>query len=203
MENRSLSVAACLISLALLGGPAWAADQGPDSEQQAAWQLRLDKAAALSAEGRARQAEASRILEEKNAACRKKFLVNACLQENQEEYSAAARQGKLLENEGRAIERQVRKEQLSDSDVRRQAAAPQREAELQERQAEVAATREAAANKEATIRADQAKKAVEGEKRKAADAEKLHRKQAAHDARVAEQMRKAAQRASEAGTPRE
>lgn len=190
MENRSLSFAVGLIALALLNAPLSAAESGVSPEQQADWDLRLEKAAALTAEGQARQQEAGRILEEKNIACRKKFLVNACLKKNDEEYTAVARQARQMTNEGKAIELQVKKEQLSDRDLRRQAEIPQREAELRERQAETAANRQATTEREATIRADKEKKAEEGAKRKAAEAEKLRQRQAAHDARVAEKMQK-------------
>lgn len=203
MENRSLSFAVGLIAVALLSPPLSAAESGASAEQQADWNLRLEKAAALTAEGEARQQEAGRLLEEKNIACRKKFLVNACLKKNDEEYMAVARQARQMSNEGKAIELQVKKEQLSDRDLRRQAEMPQREAELRERQAETAANRQATAEREAAIRADKEKKAEEGAKRKAAEAEKLRQRQAAHDARVAEKMQKAPAAPAAAGSTKE
>lgn len=200
MENRSLSLATCLIALAWLAAPALAADvDGASDAQLADWAQRIDQAEALSAEGKARQEEAARMLAEKNAECARKFLVNACLKDNEREYTAAAHQAKRLDNEGAAIKRAVKQEQLNQRDAQHQADAARREAELQGRQTETTAARQAAANREAAILADKAKKATAGAQRKAADAEKLRRKQAAHAARVAEKMQKAEQRAAEAG----
>lgn len=198
MEHRPLSVAACLILLAAFSGPSAAVEDGPSAEQQAAWAARLDKAAALQADGKARQAEADRLHGEQDAACFKKFLVNGCRADARKAHIAAARIGKNLENEGRAIELQVRKEQLSDKDARREAAAPQREAELRQREAETGAARDEAAAREEATRTDKERKAEEGVRRKAADAERQHKKQAEHDARVADKVRKAERRAAEA-----
>lgn len=198
MENRPLSVAACLIALAAFSGVLSAAEDGPSAEQEAAWAARLDKATALQADGKARQAEAERQHAERDAACFKKFLVNSCRADARKDYIAASRVGKNLENEGRAIELQVRKEQLSDRDARRAAAAPQREAELRQREAETGAARDEAAAKEAEIRGDKDRKAEAGVRRKAAEAERQRKKQAEHDARVAEKVREAERRAAEA-----
>lgn len=199
MENRPLSLLAGLIAWLLLGSHALAADSAVGSEQQADWAQRLEKAAALQAEGDARRSEAAKVLGEKNAACQKRFQVNACLKENENEYSAASRQAKHLSNEGLAMERAVRKEQLSERDALHDERAARRQAELPARQAETAAARQAAAEREAELRADRAKKAEAGLQRKAAAAEKLSQKEAAHNARVAEKMQKAQQRAAESG----
>lgn len=198
MENRSLSVAACLIALSAFGFAARAAETGPSPEQEADWEARLEKSAALQADGKARQAEADRIYNEADTACFKKFLVNACRADARKTYVAASRIGKNLENEGKAIERQVKKEQLSDKDARRAAEAPQRAADLELRRDETTTARDEAAAKEAATRADKEKKAAEGVRRKAAEAEKLQKKQAEHEARVAEKMQKAQRKADQA-----
>ena len=203
MENRSLSLSAGLMVFALMSATALAAGEGAVSDQQADWNRRLDKAAALSAEGKAQQAAAGRVLEEKNAVCQKKFLVNACLKDNEKEYTVAARQAKRLENEGQAIERQVRKEQLNEKDAQHQADAARREAEMPGRAAEAAANRNAAETREAKIRSEKATKAEEGAKRKLAAEEKQRQKEAAHNARVSEKMQKAQQRAAETGAAKD
>ncbi|MCB4360094.1 hypothetical protein [Quatrionicoccus australiensis] len=197
MEYRSLSLAACLISLACLAAPALA-DQAVDPALEQDWKARLDKAAALQAEGKQRQAEAARVQALKDAECEHKFLVNSCLNESREEYMVVSRQARLLENEGKAIERQVKKEQLSEHDRQQRAEAPKRAAELQARQTETAALRDEAESREAAIRTDKERKAAEGARRKADDAAKQRRKQQEHAARVAEKMDKAARRAAEA-----
>jgi colicin import membrane protein len=191
-------VAACLIALSAFGFAAQAAETGPSSEQAADWEARLEKAAALQAEGKTHQAEAERIYNEADTACFKKFLVNSCRADARKIYVAASRVGKNLENEGKAIERQVKKEQLSDKDARRAAEAPQRAADLELRRDETMAARDEAAAKEAATRTDKEKKAAEGVRRKAAEAEKLRKKQAEHDARVAEKMQKAQRKADQA-----
>lgn len=197
MEHRSLSVAACLIALAAFSAPSSAAEDGPSAEQQADWEARLAKAAALQADGKARQVEAERRHDEQDLACYKKFLVNSCRDDARKAYRAASRAGKNQENEGKAIELQVRKEQLSDKDARRAAAVPERETQLREREAETAAARQAAAAKEATTLSEKERKAEEGSRRKAADAERLRKKQAEHEARLAEKKQKAERRAAE------
>lgn len=195
MENRSLSLAACLITLVCLAAPV-AAGEGVDPAVQQDWKLRLDKAATLQAEGRQRQAEAERVLAEKNAECASRFLVNSCRDGNQEEYMRAARQARLLENEGNAIERQVKKEQLSERDRQYRAEAPKRAADLQARQAETEAARSEAEARSAAILADKEKKAEAGAKRKAAAAAEHQRKVREHEAKVVARVKQAAERSA-------
>ncbi|RIX48404.1 MAG: hypothetical protein D3M94_05845 [Rhodocyclales bacterium GT-UBC] len=191
-------MAACLIALAAWCGAATAGEDGPSAEQQADWAARLDKAAALQADGKARQAEAERVFAAKDAECQHSFLVNACHSAANKEYIGASRIGKNLENEGKAIERQVKKEQLSDRDARRAAAAPQRLEELRQREAETSAERDEKAARAAATLADKERKAAEGAKRKAADAERLRKKQEEHDAKVAAKKAQAERRAAQA-----
>lgn len=186
-----------LILLLALSFSVQAAEDGPSAELQADWASRLERAAELQAEGKARQAEAERLHAEKDAACFKKFLVNSCRAEARSEFIAASRAGKNIENEGMALERLVKKEQRADSDRRHSEAAPQREAELKQREAETTAERQAIAAEEAATRADKAKKAEEGARRKAAEAERQRQKQEEHAAKVAAQKEKAARKAAE------
>lgn len=193
MEHRPLSLAACLIFLALpvFAGPA---DEVGTAEQRADWAQRLGEAQAMVGDGKSRRAVAAKIRKDKDAECPKRFQVNACLKENQNEYMIVERQARRLENDGQAVERAVRKEQLQERDARQQAERARRTAELPAREAETTAARQEVTANQAEIRADKALKAEAGEKRKAAEAEKLRRKQAAHAARVAEKMKQAPER---------
>lgn len=200
MENRPLSVAAQLILGLALSFSALAADDGAGAEQQADWESRLARAAELQSEGKARQATAEQSYAEKDAACFRKFLVNACRAEAHSAYVAASRVGKNLENKGKAVERQVKKEQLIDKDNQHRAAAPQHEADLQLREADTLAARQAAEADAAAQRADKLRKAEEGSRRKAAEAEKQRKKQLEHEARQAAAQEKAERRAAQAAT---
>lgn len=192
-------MAARLIALLAISCSVLAADGGSSPElQQADWQQRLDGAAALQAEARARQGEADERLEQTKSECFKKFRVNACQEEARAEHMLATREARRLENQGKAAEREVSKEQLADKDKRRAEAARQRAADLRVREAETATARQAGVAEEAAARADKATKAEEGARRKAAEEEKQRKKQADHEARVAEKMRKAARPAADA-----
>ncbi|UCV23064.1 hypothetical protein [Ferribacterium limneticum] len=197
MENRSLSVVAGLIVLLALPFAALAADGAVSAEQQAAWQVRLDKAAALQAESRARQDEADELLARKNTECATKFLINDCRNAAAKEHLKTTREARRLEIDGRAMEREVKREQLSDRNRVQVEDAPRRAADLELRQAESMNARQSAEDKIAAARAAKAAKAAEGEKRKLAEAEKQRKKQADHDARVAQKVREAEQRAAQ------
>lgn len=199
MEKRSFFMAARLIVLLALSCSALAAGKEPGPEQQADWQQRLEQAAALQAEAKARQAAADQLFEQKSAACFKKFLVNACQQEARREQVKVTKEARRLENEGKALERAVKKEQLSEKDRRQSAAMPGRAAERQQREAEVSAESEATAARQAATRASKARQAEERSQQRAAEAAAQRQKQAAHDARVAAQVKDAERRAAEAG----
>lgn len=198
MENRPLSLAACLIILSAFSFPALATDGKPSAEQQTDWQIRLDKAAALQSESRQRKAEADRILEQKNAECSKKFQVNRCRDQARNEHMIATREIRRLENQGKALEREVKKEQLADKDKRNAEMAPLRSADMEVRAAASAEVRQSAEAERAASLAAKARKAEEGAQRKAAEAEKQRKKQEEHDARVAKKMQQAERRAGEA-----
>lgn len=198
MENRSLSVVAGLIALLVLPFAALAADGSVSAEQQAAWQARLDKAAALQAESKARQDEADALLEQRNEVCATKFLINDCRNAAAKEHLKTTREARRLEIDGKAMEREVKREQLSDRNREKAEEAPRRAADLELRQAESMNARQAAEDKMAASRAAKAAKAAEGQKRKIAEAEKQRKKQADHDARVAKKVREAEARAAQA-----
>ncbi|MGB4066231.1 MAG: hypothetical protein WBK19_20580 [Azonexus sp.] len=198
MENRSLSVVAGLIVLLALPFAALAAEGEVSADQQAAWQMRLDKAAALQAESKARQDEADELLANRNAECATKFLINDCRNAAAREHLKTTREARRLGIDGRAIEREVKREQLSDRNRVQAEEAPHRAADLELRQAESMNARQAAEDKMVATRAAKAAKAAEGEKRKIAEAEKQRKKQADHDARVAQKKREAEQRATQA-----
>lgn len=198
MENRSLSVVAGLIVLLALPFAALAAEDEVSADQQAAWQMRLDKAATLQAESKARQDEADELLVKRNAECATKFLINDCRNAAAREHLKTTREARRMDIDGRAIEREVKREQLSDRNRVQAEEAPHRAADLELRQAESMNARQAAEDKMAATRAAKAAKAAEGEKRKIAEAEKQRKKQADHDARVAQKKREAEQRAAQA-----
>lgn len=192
MENRSPSVVAGLIA-ALLLPLAVLADTGSDAARKADWDARLERASALLAESKANMAAARSLFDERNAACATKFLVNACRDEARKDYLKTTHESRRLESEGKAIEREVKKEQIAERDRQRVEEAPQRAAELKAREDETEAARQAAAAKIETTQVDKARKAAEGEQRKAAEAERLRQKREAHDRKVAEKMRQAEQ----------
>lgn len=191
MENRSLSVVALLSLLLALPVSALAVDAG----REAAWQERLGRATAMREESRAMHSAASKQLAQKDLECTREFLVNACRNEAYQSYLKSSREARRLDNDGKALEREVRKEQAAERRQRIADEAPQREAERRERQAETAAARQASEQKAERTRADKARQAVDGERRKAREAEKLRRKQVEHEARAAEMKRKAERRA--------
>ncbi|TXT25609.1 MAG: biopolymer transport protein TolA [Rhodocyclaceae bacterium] len=187
-----------LIVLLALPFATLAAEGEVSADQQAAWQMRLDKAAALQAESKARQDEADELLVKRNAECATKFLINDCRNAAAREHLKTTREARRLGIDGRAIEREVKREQLSDRNRVQAEEAPRRAADLELRQAESMNARQAAEDKMAATRAAKAAKAAEGEKRKIAEAEKQRKKQADHDARVAQKKREAEQRAAQA-----
>ena len=187
---KKLLRAGCLIAVGLFSGVAVA-------DQQADWEQRLAHAAELQKEGAEGRVAAEKQLEEQTAACFRKFLVNQCHNKAHSDFVATNNAARRIQNEGKAIERQVKKEQLSAHDLQAAAEMPEREAELRAREAETTAVRAAAAAEEEATRAAKARKAEEGAKRKAEDAERLRKKQADHDARVAEQAEKSRAKAAE------
>lgn len=196
-----LCLPALLARWILLGAfslPAWAVGEGPSPEQLADWQLRLDQAAALQQEGQVQKATADQLFEEEFAACYKKFLVISCQKDATKAHNASSRPATALINQGKALEREVKKEQLADKDKRRAEQAPQREAELKVLEAETTAERKLSADTEAAKRADKLRKAEEGSKARIERLERQQQKQADHDARVAAKMQKAERRAAEA-----
>lgn len=199
MENRPLSVAARLIAVLALCLSLPASASGPTPEQEADWAQRLQKAAAMQAEAKARLSAADKVLAGKEAACSEKFRVNDCREEARAEYRPLAREANGLEVEGKALEREVKREQLADRDQRWADESAQREADLKVRERETAALRQAAGDKESATRADKALKAEEGARRKAEQAAKSEARRAKHEARNAKKIREAEQRAAQPG----
>lgn len=185
--------AASLIVCALLPGLAWSAGEASTAAtiQELEWEQRLERAGELQRRGAAGKAAAEKQLDEQSAGCYLKFLVNRCLDNAQSDYLVAYKDARRIENEGKAIERQVKKEQFAAREAKWAAEAPEREAGLQAREAETAAERAETQAEEAAKRESKARKAEEGAQRKAEDAERLRRKQADHEARVARQVEKA------------
>ena len=198
MKNHLFTLSTGLLAFMLLAGPLRAAESAAPAELQADWDKRQAQAQVLQREGSAKQAEAEKLYEKSQLECQKKFLVNSCLGDARKIYTQSHKEAQLLENEGKAIERQIKKEQLSDQDRRHAEQAPERAQTLQAREAETSALRKLSADEQAAEEADKAKKAAEGVKRKAADAERLAKTQAAHAEKVAAHKENAARRAAEA-----
>ena len=197
MEYRSLSVVAVLIALGLSASLVQA-ESRPSAEQEADWGRRLEKSGQLQAQGKAQKQAADKLYDAKYKACYEKFQVNACRDEARRENAQLTNEARRVENEGKALERQVKKEQLSDKDARYQAEADQRAADLKAREAETSSERRASADHEATQRADKERQAEEGSKRHAENAERLRKKQAEHQARVDKKKAEAARKAAAA-----
>ena len=200
--SLSLTLRHLLLCIGLSSGICGLVHAAPDTAQEADWQARLARAAEMQGETDRRQDAAEALYKEQDLACYKKFLVNRCRDNAYREFSEARRDAKRLESEGKAIERQVKKEQFSARDLEAAAAAPACAAELQAREAETAAARSEAELNAARKRAEQERQAEEGARRKAAEAERLRQKQADHDARVAEKMKEAAAKSGEAPAPK-
>ena len=198
MINRPYLLNILWFVLLLGTAPLRAAESSASAELQADWDKRQAQAQVLQREGSAKQAEAEKVYEKSQLECHKKFLVNSCLGDARKIYTQSHKEAQLLENEGKAIERQIKKEQLSDQDRRRAAQAPERAETLQAREAETSALRQESAAEQAAQEADKVRKAAEGSKRKAADADRLAKKRAAHEEKVAAHKEKAARRAAEA-----
>ena len=174
----------------------FAADPAPASD----WASRLARADALIAEAKGKQSVADAEFSAADRTCYQKFLVNRCRDEAHKAHVVATREARRLENEGRAIEREVKREQLAEKDRERAASEPQRDQEHADKARQVAAEREQAAAERAAKLADKERKAEEGARRRAAEAERLAKKQADHAARVAARIeaseRKAAEKAA-------
>lgn len=198
MENRPLSVAAQLSFGLLFAAAAWAAEDGPSAEQVADWDSRMSRAMTLQSEGKAKQATAKQAYEDQEKACFKTLLVNKCRADARKIYIAESRAGQNIENEGKAIERLVRKEQLNDRDARAAAAAPQKAAAREAQKAETEAAREEAEATRAGKLADHERRAAEGQRRRAAEAERQQQKRAEHEAKQAAGRARAERRAAEA-----
>jgi colicin import membrane protein len=186
------------LCIGLFSGLAGIAQAAPTAEQDADWNQRLARAAELRGEAVRRNDAAETLYQEQEAACFRKFLVNRCRDNAYQEFRTATRDAKRLENEGKSIERQVKKEQYSQRDLEAAASAPERAAQLEAREIETAAARSEAELNEARTRADKERQAEEGARRKAEEAERLRKKQAEHEARVAEKMEKANAKAAAA-----
>lgn len=190
-------MAALLIAafLAPLAGRAWA--EAPPAVAGADWEARLAKGKALKGESKDRKNEATATFEAAKLACQKKFRVYECHDEARERYVLAIKEARRLENEGAAIERQVKKEQLADKDQRHRDEVPQREADLKEREAAVAADQQQAAAKHDKLQAKKAQQEAEGPEKRAADDERIRLKREKHERTVAKKMEKARQREAE------
>jgi colicin import membrane protein len=197
MENRSLSVAPFLSLLLLLAGPVSAAGEA-SPEQTAQWDRRLEAAGELRRAGDAREAAADALYEQEAAACLSKILSNDCRNAAHSRRVAERDEARKMVNEGKAVEREVKKEQLADRDARLAADAPKRADDLETRAAETLRLRQESAASQAEMRARKAQQAEEGARQRAADAERISKKRADHEAKLAEKKARAERRANKA-----
>lgn len=189
-RNFAVLLAACWPMLGMAADGENAASASEDA--------RLEKAAALKSEAKERKASADAQHAERLAACAKKFLVNSCRRDADLQHLTDTRAAQKLENEGLAIEREVKREKIAERDRQIAEEEKQRPEELSERAAKISEERNQAAQRQVKIRADKATKAEEGARRRAADEERLRRKQAAHAAKVEQKKRDAERREAEA-----
>jgi colicin import membrane protein len=154
-----------------------------DEGREADWRERQQRADALRSEARERQNAAARRLEEANAECADKFLVNACRATAQDEYLGEVREARRIDAEGRAMQRAVVSERLAERDREIAARPVPDDAELASRAAANSARRAADEARIAAQKARKERQAEAGARRKAAEAEKLRRKQAEAAAR--------------------
>lgn len=198
MENRSLSVAAGLIALAL-AMPALAGTKAElgTPEQRADWSERSERAKGLEQEGKTgRQAAKDRYHREYKA-CFGKFRVTDCQQEARQRYVQTMNEARRREAEGKAIELQVRKEERSARELQQTAEAPGKAAELKDRQATVQAQENQDRTARNTKLQQKEAQAKVGSARRAADARRVQAKRERHEREVAEKMARAERRAAE------
>lgn len=199
MENRSLSVVAGLIAGFLLSAAVAAAanESGPSEEQQADWTRRMDHAKALQRQAEAQKSEATAAFEARKKECFRKFRVNACQDEAKQEYVKITAEARRMDNEGKALERQIKKEQLADKDARRIEEAPQKEADLKAREARTQVEREQGEAARAGKLEKKERQLEEGAAKAAANEERLRKKREQHERNVAEKLEKAKRREAE------
>jgi len=187
-----------VILWALLTAAAWPVRAaGPSPEQEADWERRLQEARSLQEQGAARKARAKEVYEARSEACFDKFRVNARQYDAKQEYVQATHEARRVENQGKALERAVRKERLADKDARRLAEAPRRQAELAAGEVATQADREAAEERRQARLLSREERAEAGAGRREAEEERLRRKQESHQRKVAEKMEKARRREAE------
>lgn len=197
--SRFFAIALCLTATC---GPVWAAafpGSEPEPARKADWDRRLTIAQAQQQAGKAKKAEAKKLFEAEKVACFEKFRVTDCQEEARRRYVVSTNEARRIENDGLALERQVKKEQLADKAARYEADAPLRAADRAQREAKVAEARQKSEEKRSRKIASQQEKTKQGAERRARDAERLEKKKARHEQKVAEQMAKSKRRA--AGTP--
>lgn len=164
---------------------------------------RLARASRLQDEAARLQQEADARLKTANDACYKKFLVSSCLEEAKKAHTQETRAATRMEQEGKEIERDVKRRDVAARDAQRAVDAPRREAE-QKAQGEAYRAEEAQRAEERAAKvADKERKAAENRQQLAEEQAKRQKKLEAHkakEAKAAEKRRareaKAAERAA-------
>jgi colicin import membrane protein len=167
-----------------------------DPAQEADWQMRLERVAAMQEEAEQREKAATVEFEQQNLHCQKKFLVNACVDKARQIHVTETRAIRALRIEASDLERAVKREQLAARDAQAAAERAEREQSLPERQ-RLRAEDVQVVERERQQRLDEkAIKAEEGARRKAEREAAHQRKLDEHVARVAEREARAAAKAA-------
>lgn len=168
--------------------------------QQAEWNKRLQDAKNQHVQARAMKAEAKARFDTESKACFKEILVTACQQKARRTMLDQTMAARRLDNRAGIAERQVRKEQHAANEARARAEAPQREANMHQRETETSTEREKLAARQQKKLEHIEHQLQKGERQHSAREKRLQKKRAEHEKRVAEKMEKAKRReAEEAG----
>lgn len=188
----------CLGALLLMLAGAASAQSGDLAAQEKAWDARVATAKEKQARGKKMKDAAKKRFDAEQKACFKEFRVTDCQKDSRLRYNQATKEARLIENEGSAEEREVRRERRNDKDARYAAEAPKRAQELRDKEAATRSERSAEQAARDKKLADKAQKAKEGAARRASDAERIRAKQEAHERKVQKRMERAARREAEA-----
>ncbi|WP_374325724.1 hypothetical protein [Azonexus sp.] len=163
---------------------------------EADWDARLQRAAALKTEAAQRQRAADAEFERRRLVCQAKFLVNDCINEARDEQLGVRQASRAQEREADEMERQVKREQLAARQAQATADAEEKARNLAQREQEIAARDQADAARRDEIVARKARQAEAGARR-SAEREAAHRRKVeAHARKLAEAEARAAARAA-------
>ena len=155
-------VATLGVLLCMGAAPVWAESISPITPQEVA-QLQA-KIKSLESEATARRAQAAEALAARNAACYKKVLVSACLDQSRKDDVNARLAIRQLDAESRRLQREIRLREAATKQAESEAAATKQDAEAAEK---------AARNREETARRETEFQRREAEHQKQLEAGKV------------------------------